>query len=206
MPFNPKSLENLGKPTTKAKRKNFALSQNAISYLDRFNNQTAELERLIEMANTNYLVEMTNWDCESEMVSQMGKHALERLKTAIAVQEIKLRVQWLREAGFTAIAEKDGGYWSHIMVAVDELEGVWASAEDCDRLLASVCNTKNPAKSFAKWAPTVPPLSSVQYSQQELEQMARADHRLADRRLRDGEISVEERHNRVEISRSLTDG
>jgi hypothetical protein len=48
MPYNPKSKENLGKPFTKAKRKNFCLSQQAIDYLANFENQTAEVERLIE--------------------------------------------------------------------------------------------------------------------------------------------------------------
>lgn len=47
MPFNPKSKANLGKPKTKAKRKNFALSQESIDYLSQFDNQTAEIERLI---------------------------------------------------------------------------------------------------------------------------------------------------------------
>jgi hypothetical protein len=53
MTYNPKSKLNLGKPKIKAKRKNFALTQESIDYLDRFDNQTAEIERLIakEMAS-----------------------------------------------------------------------------------------------------------------------------------------------------------
>jgi hypothetical protein len=47
VPYNPKSKANLGKPKTKVKRKNFALSQGSINYLDQFDNQTAEIERLI---------------------------------------------------------------------------------------------------------------------------------------------------------------
>jgi hypothetical protein len=52
MPYNPKSKENLGKPKTKAKRKNFLLSQKSIDYLADFDNQTAEIERLIAQEQT----------------------------------------------------------------------------------------------------------------------------------------------------------
>jgi hypothetical protein len=47
MPYNPKSKANLGKPKTKFKRKNFSLNQESVNYLDQFDNQTAEIERLI---------------------------------------------------------------------------------------------------------------------------------------------------------------
>lgn len=47
MPYNQKSKANLGKPKTKAQRKNFSLSQMSIDYLSQFDNQTGEIERLI---------------------------------------------------------------------------------------------------------------------------------------------------------------
>ena len=48
MPFNPKSLKNLGKPRTKAGRKNFLLSQEAIDWLVNQPNQSAAIEELIK--------------------------------------------------------------------------------------------------------------------------------------------------------------
>lgn len=59
MPFNPKSLENLGKPRTKAGRKNFLLSQKAIDWLANQSNQSAAIEALISQQIMREKTKMT---------------------------------------------------------------------------------------------------------------------------------------------------
>jgi hypothetical protein len=48
MPYNPKSLANLGKPRTKARRKNFTLTTKSIEWLDQQKNQSNSIDSLIE--------------------------------------------------------------------------------------------------------------------------------------------------------------
>lgn len=47
MPYNKKSLLNLGKRRTKAKRKQFLFTQKAIDWIEQHKNQTEAIEALI---------------------------------------------------------------------------------------------------------------------------------------------------------------
>jgi len=50
MPYNPKSLKNLGKPKVKAGERKFRLTQAALDYLEKQKNATQKIEELIMQA------------------------------------------------------------------------------------------------------------------------------------------------------------
>lgn len=98
------------------------------------------------------------------VVSAMDRDELDDLQAAIHARRQALLVARLTTAGFSATAKVGGHLMPFVLVtAPDGLASVWATADECQRLLDTVHNLP-PAAAFARWASRVEPLEVEPYT------------------------------------------